>query len=153
MNREPRDDDHTELAEQADYDLRFAQIVAAMDSPPRVEQPHEEAVAEDPPAPAAPLQLPTGWRVPDSGTHSLLDEGFEPPELEDLPEEDVQLWAIVAALVGAPLWIAYLLFFDPYAGWLWWTLACCLFGAGLVMLVMRQPWSRDPDDDDDGAVL
>lgn len=154
MNPEPRDDEQAELAAQADYDLKFAQIVAAMHA--EHEATADSAVETDaeldqPTAPA--LQLPTGWRVPASGSRSLLDERFEPPDLDDLPEEDMQLWAIVGALVGAPLWIAYLLFFDPYAGWLWWTLACLLFGAGLVMLVMRQPWSRDPDDHDDGAVL
>lgn len=148
MSPEPRDDEQAELAAQADYDLKFAQIVAAMNAD------HDVATDDDIVEPAPPaLQLPTGWRVPDSGSHSLLDDQFEPPDLDDLPEEDMQLWAIVGALVGAPLWIAYLLFFDPYAGWLWWTLACLLFGAGLVMLVMRQPWSRDPDDHDDGAVL
>ncbi|PWJ24837.1 hypothetical protein ATK17_0938 [Branchiibius hedensis] len=148
MSPEPRDDEQAELAAQADYDLKFAQIVAAMNAD------HDVATDDDIVGPATPaLQLPTGWRVPDSGSHSLLDDQFEPPDLDDLPEEDMQLWAIVGALVGAPLWIAYLLFFDPYAGWLWWTLACLLFGAGLVMLVMRQPWSRDPDDHDDGAVL
>ncbi|KYH44042.1 hypothetical protein [Branchiibius sp. NY16-3462-2] len=155
MSPDPRDDEQAELAAQADYDLRFAQIVAAMNADHDHDHDHDhpaDDVEHDEPA-TPPLQLPTGWRVPDSGSHSLLDERFEPPELEDLPEEDMQLWAIVGALVGGPLWIAYLLFLDPYAGWLWWTLACLLFGAGLVMLVMRQPWSRDPDDHDDGAVL
>ena len=148
MSSDPRDDEQSELAAQADYDLKFAQIVASMNA----EQ--DDAPDTDGEGPVVPpVQLPTAWRVPDSGSHSLLDDRFEPPELEDLPEEDMQLWAIVGALVGAPLWIAYLLFFDPYAGWLWWTLACLLFGTGLVLLVMRQPWSRDPDDDDDGAVL
>ena len=148
MSPEPRDEDQAESAAQADYDLKFAQIVAAMNA----ENPivlDEELTDSAPSMPA----LPAAWRVPDSGSHSLLDDQFEPPDLDDLPEGDMQLWAIVGALVGAPLWIAYLLFLDPYAGWLWWTLACLLFGAGMVMLVMRQPWSRDPDDHDDGAVL
>lgn len=154
MSSEPRDDEQAELAAQADYDLKFAQIVAAMHTDHDVPTDSDIDEIDDFDQPATPaLHVPTGWRIPDSGSHSLLDDQFEPPDLDDLPEEDMQLWAIVGALVGAPLWIAYLLFFDPYAGWLWWTLACLLFGAGLVMLVMRQPWSRDPDDHDDGAVL
>lgn len=151
MSPEPRDDEQAEVAAQADYDLKFAQIVAAMHTDHDVQIDDDIGVDAEPASPA--VQVPIGWRIPDSGSHSLLDDEFEPPDLDDLPEEDMQLWAIVGALVGAPLWIAYLLFFDPYAGWLWWTLACLLFGAGLVMLVMRQPWSRDPDDRDDGAVL
>lgn len=145
-------DDRTELTDQADFDLRFAEIVAAMG--PADQQDEEEPVTPEPAAPAPPpgFQVPSGWRVPDSGSHSLLDEEFEPPDLADLPEEDVQLWVIIGALVGGPLWVAYLLFFDPYAGWLWWALACALIATGLVMLVLRQPWSRDPGDDD-GAIL
>lgn len=152
MSPDPRDDEQAELSVQADYDLKFAQIVAAMNADHDVVI-DDDSTDTDSTETAPALQVPTGWRMPDSGSLSLLDDQFEPPDLEDLPEEDMQLWAIVGALVGAPLWIAYLLFFDPYAGWLWWTLACLLFGAGMVMLVMRQPWSRDPDDHDDGAVL
>lgn len=150
---DPQDgDDRTELTEQADFDLRFAQIVAAM-GPDQEDGDAAPAPAGDSTPPEPPvMQVPAGWRVPDSGSHSLLDEEFEPPDLDDLPEEDFQLWAIIGALVGGPLWIAYLLFLDPYAGWLWWALACALIATGLVMLVLRQPWSRDPGDDD-GAIL
>lgn len=157
VSTEPRDgEEQNGLTEQADFDLRFAQIVAAMgpqtgeDPPPEESEPG--ATADSSASTPTPLQLPPGWRVPATGSHSLLDEEFEPPELEDLPEEDMQLWAIIGALVGGPLWIAYLLFLDPYAGWLWWALACALIATGLVMLVLRQPWSRDPGDDD-GAIL
>ena len=44
-------------------------------------------------------------------------------------------------------------FFDRYAQSLWWVLACALFIAGVVQLIMRSPKNRDDDPDDDGAVL
>lgn len=157
-----------EPEEQTDIDRRFAEIVAQL-------QPHEtdgDTVAtpdpsldedEDDDGPSAgdsPLAgLPDQWRMPPSGSSSLLDddeaETFVPAPPQPLPSgEDMGFWTMAGCLIGGPAWLLYLFFFDRYAQSLWWVLACALFVAGVIQLFMRSPKNRDDlDDDDDGAVL
>ena len=159
---------------QTDIDRRFAQIIAqfgpdedAWDpADPTVEDEQDEQPADDHDgsdqlgvaAPASLADLPTQWRMPPSGSESLLDDEedtFVPAPPRPLPsgEEDIGFWTMLGALVGGPLWLLYLFFFDRYAPSLWWVLACALFVAGVLQLILRSPKNRDDDPDDDGAVL
>lgn len=124
----------------------------------------EDEDDEDPPQaaapPASPLAgLPDQWRMPPSGSASLLDDDdadvFVPAPPRPLPSgDDMGFWTMAGCLIGGPAWLLYLFFFDRYAQSLWWVLACALFVAGVIQLFMRSPKNRDDlDDDDDGAVL
>lgn len=99
--------------------------------------------------------LPSQWRMPTG--ESILDEedGFVPPPPRPLPAGDLNFYGAIGGLVGGPLWLLYLFFFDRYARPVWWLLACAVFVGGLVLLILRQPEKRDDDwdDDVDGAVL
>lgn len=99
--------------------------------------------------------LPSQWRMPTG--ESILDEedGFVPPPPRPLPAGDLNFYGAIGGLVGGPLWLLYLFFFDRYARPIWWLLACAVFVGGLVLLILRQPEKRDDDwdDDVDGAVL
>jgi hypothetical protein len=82
------------------------------------------------------------------------EDHFEPGPTAPLPpQEDLQFWGIIVGLVAGPLLLLWLVLFHTGAS-TWWT-----FGAlGLtvmvfVLLVMRQPQSRDEDDPDNGARL
>jgi len=158
---------------QTEIDRRFAEIVAQFgpdetdwNAPEAVEDAGDHPTDETEPEPdrkdeppASPLaELPAQWRMPPSGSASLLDdddETFVPAPPRPLPsgEEDLGFWTMLGCLVGGPLWLLYLLFFDRYAQSLWWVLACALFVAGVVQLIMRSPKNHDDDPDDDGAVL
>lgn len=116
--------------------------------------------ADDAPAtPPPPLAgLPVQWRMPPSGSASLLNDDeadtFVPAPPKPLPSgDDMGFWTMAGCLIGGPAWLLYLFFFDRYAQSLWWVLACVLFVAGVVQLFMRSPKNRDDLDDDDGAVL
>ncbi|RNI24413.1 hypothetical protein [Flexivirga caeni] len=149
---------------QTDIDRRFAEIVAqfepaGQDDP---DAPDAEAGAPDEPGmpePSPLAGLPTQWRMPPSGAPSFLedfeDDTFVPAPPQPLPssDEDLGFWTMLGCLIGGPLWLLYLLFFDRYAQSLWWVLACAVFVAGVVQLIMRSPKNRDDDPDDDGAVL
>ncbi len=149
--------------EQIDFDARFAEIVAhlsaPLDSEARAEAPVKgsETYASTEPEDAEPPELPSQWRVPETGsTTQFLDDAgsYEPPPPAPLPRDDVQFYAIWASLVGGPLWLIYLFAFNRDGRPLWWILAClvCLVGMGL--LVLRQPVSRDQQNPfDDGARL
>ena len=89
----------------------------------------------------------------------LLEEGaaargepgdhFVPPSDIDLPsaEADPMFWAIVGGLVGGPLLLLYLLFFDrDGSGW-WVVMALAMVVVGFVLLVLRGGTERDPFDD------
>jgi hypothetical protein len=161
-----------EPEEQTDIDRRFAEIVAQLEPQ---EADWDEAVTPAPstdadagadedddvesatPEPSPLAGLPSQWRMPPSGSASMLDDDeadvFVPAPPQPLPSgDDMGFWAMVGCLVGGPAWLLYLFFFDRYAPSLWWVLACALFVAGVVQLFMRSPKNRD-DDDDDGAVL
>jgi hypothetical protein len=80
------------------------------------------------------------------------DEHFQPGPLQPLPpQEDLQFWGIIVGLVGGPLLLLWLVLFRPNVSD-WWTLGALLLTiGGFVLLVMRQPHSRDEDDPDNGA--
>ncbi|GGB20633.1 hypothetical protein GCM10011492_08210 [Flexivirga endophytica] len=172
--------------EQTDIDRRFADIIwnidpsfTIPDTPAPVERSKNDrmdddvvdasdelAEEDDPddgdaaaPESTAPLaDLPDQWRMPPSGSASLLDDDeadtFVPAPPQPLPSgEDLGFWTMIGCLVGGPAWLLYLFFFDRYAQSLWWLLACALFVAGVVQLIMRSPKNRDDLDDDHGAVL
>lgn len=161
-----------EPEKQTDIDRRFAEIVAqlgpadgmwdaSLDETEAAEAADSQPASDDSPNPSESEalldELPTQWRVPPSGSASMFDEDdtFVPAPPRPLPsgDEDIGFWAMVACLIGGPSWLLYLFFFDQYAQSLWWVLACALFVAGVVQLVMRSPKNRDELDDDDGAVL
>lgn len=173
MNPERRE----EPEGQTDIDRRFAEIVGHLDptftmdakpAPPDPSTTHEDTADDaertpdeddEGPGESAPLaDLPTQWRMPPSGSASMLDgdeaEDFVPAPPQPLPSgDDLGFWTMAGCLVGGPAWLLYLFFFDRYAQSLWWVLACTLFVAGVIQLFMRSPKSRDDEDDDDGAVL
>ena len=77
------------------------------------------------------------------------DDHFVPPSEIDLPsaEADPMFWAIVGGLVGGPLLLLYLLFFDrDGSGW-WIVTAIAMLVVGFVLLVLRGGSERDPFDD------
>lgn len=142
--------------EQTDYDARFAEIVAQLTGPVDPDALAEAPVRDPEPERQAP-SLPVQWRVPESGaTTDFLDaaERYEPPPPAPLPRDDVQFWAIWAGLIGGPLWLIYLFAFQRDCRPFWWVLACLVCVLGMVLLVLRQPVSRDQQDPfDDGARL
>jgi hypothetical protein len=81
----------------------------------------------------------------------VVDDGehFVPPSEIDLPsaETDPMFWAIVGGLVGGPLLLLYVLFFDrDGSGW-WVVTALTMIVVGFVLLVLRGGNERDPFDD------
>jgi hypothetical protein len=82
------------------------------------------------------------------------DEHFEPGPTAPLPpQEDLQFWGIIVGLVAGPLVLLWLVLFRPGVSD-WWTVgALGLTIMGFVLLVLRQPHSRDEDDPDNGARL
>ena len=77
------------------------------------------------------------------------EDHFVPPSEIDLPsaETDPMFWAIVGGLVGGPLLLLYVLFFDrDGSGW-WVTTALAMVVVGFVLLVLRGGTERDPFDD------
>ncbi|HET7801753.1 MAG TPA: hypothetical protein VFL38_15120 [Humibacillus xanthopallidus] len=77
------------------------------------------------------------------------DDHFVPPSEIELPsaETDPMFWAIVGGLVGGPLLLFYLLFFDrDGSGW-WVVTAIAMVVIGFVLLVLRGGNERDPFDD------
>ncbi|MEO7447076.1 MAG: hypothetical protein ABI336_02280 [Humibacillus sp.] len=77
------------------------------------------------------------------------EDHFVPPSEIDLPtaESDPMFWAIVGGLVGGPLLLLYLLFFDrDGSGW-WVVIALTMVVVGFVLLVLRGGTQRDPFDD------
>ncbi|WP_323098676.1 hypothetical protein [Intrasporangium sp. YIM S08009] len=83
------------------------------------------------------------------GTDEPDDDHFVPPSEIDLPsaETDPMFWAIVGGLVGGPLLLLYVLFFDrDGSGW-WVVTALAMIVVGFVLLVLRGGTERDPFDD------
>jgi len=80
------------------------------------------------------------------------EEHFVPGPTAPLPpQEDLSFWGIVVGLVAGPLLLLWLVLFRPDVSG-WWTLAALgLTVGGFVLLVLRQPHSRDEDDPDNGA--
>ena len=80
------------------------------------------------------------------------EEHFQPGPTAPLPpQEDIHFWGIVVGLVAGPLLLLWLVIFRPDVSD-WWLLAALgLIVGGFVLLVLRQPHSRDEDDPDNGA--
>jgi hypothetical protein len=80
------------------------------------------------------------------------EEHFEPGPTAPLPpQEDLHFWGIVVGLVTGPLLLLWLVIFRPNVSD-WWVLAALgLTVGGFVLLVLRQPRTRDENDPDDGA--
>ncbi len=98
------------------------------------------------------------WRgaqaTPEQVWEADEEEHFEPGPTAPLPpQEDVQFWGIIVGLVGGPLLLLWLVLFRPSVSHWWTLLALGLSIGGFVLLVMRQPHSRDENDPDDGAVV
>src|SRR6476619_1096858 len=77
------------------------------------------------------------------------DDHFVPPSEIDLPsaETDPMFWAIVGGLVGGPLLLLYVLFFDRDGSEWWVVTALSMVVVGFVLLVLRGGNERDPFDD------
>lgn len=110
-----------------------------------VAHPPEGPATDDPPAVAA----AQGWRVHE--VNDELEEHFEPPPAAPLPVGDLQFWAIIAGMVGGPLMLLYLVFFNRGASSVWVLVAIAMSIGGFVLLVSRMPGQHE--DDDDGARL
>ena len=80
------------------------------------------------------------------------EDHFEPGPTAPLPpQEDLHFWGIVVGLVAGPLLLLWLVIFRPDVSD-WWLLAALgLIVGGFVLLVLRQPHSRNEDDPDNGA--
>jgi len=92
---------------------------------------------------------PQVWRA-----HQVDDEyeeHFEPSPVAPLPVGDLQFWAIIAGMVGGPLLLVYLVFFNRDASSYWTLAALFMSVAGFALLISRRPGHQE--DDDDGARL
>lgn len=140
-SRDEREDRDEQADEQAEFDRRFDELTSDWHA--------EEAERQSPP-PAIPQQ----WRA--VNRPSFLDDhepDFTPPTPAPLPSDEM-FWVTMGCLVIGPIWLLYLFFFDRYVSGFWWALASCVFFAGILLLVFRQPANRDDQDpNDDGAKL
>ncbi len=104
-----------------------------------------------PPSPSGPQAAPAPevWRAP--GADGEDEEHFEPLPVSPLPVGDLQFWAILAGMVGGPLMLVYLVFFNRDASSYWTLTAIAMSVGGFGLLVSRLPGQHE--DDDDGARL
>lgn len=76
------------------------------------------------------------------------DEHYVPPPPQPLPSsEDKHFWLMMLGLVGGPLLFLWLILFDRDGNGWWMVGAIAMTVAGFVLLVLRQPFERDEDDD------
>lgn len=113
---------------------------------------HQHSPTDPPPVQPTPSQpqaiaAPQAWRAHD--VDDEYEEHFEPPPIAPLPVGDLQFWAIIAGMVGGPLLLLYLVFFNRDTGGYWLLTAIAMSIGGFALLVSRLP--RDHEDDDDGA--
>lgn len=94
------------------------------------------------------LPTPQVWRAHE--VDNEYEEHFEPLPVSPLPVGDLQFWGIIAGMVGGPLLLLYLVFFNRDANSYWILAAIAISMGGFVMLVSRLPRQ---DEDDDGARL
>jgi hypothetical protein len=95
------------------------------------------------------IPAPQGWRA-----HEVDDdeeEHFEPQPVTPLPVGDLQFWAILAGMIGGPLLLVYLVFFNRNMSSYWTLTAIAMSVGGFALLVSRLPGHEG--DDDDGARL
>jgi hypothetical protein len=104
------------------------------------------------PVPGEPQDVaaPQVWRA-----HQVADdeedEHFEPRPVTPLPVGDLQFWAILAGMIGGPLLLIYLVFFNRTMSGYWTLTAIAMSVGGFALLVSRLPGNND--DEDDGARL
>lgn len=87
-----------------------------------------------------------GWRqhVPQPEP----EDHFVPPPPAPLPPaEDKHFWLMMAGLIGGPLLFLYLILFNRDGNGWWMVCGIAMTLAGFVLLVLRQPFERDEDDD------
>lgn len=78
------------------------------------------------------------------------EDHFVPPEPPPLPAGDLHFWGIVAGLTIGPL-LVVLSAVVPVLDQPWTLIGVLLSFAGFVLLVLRQPRRRGPDDGTHGA--
>ena len=78
------------------------------------------------------------------------DDHFVPPDPPPLPAGDLHFWAIVAGLTIGPL-LVVLSAVVPVLDQPWTLIGVLMSIAGFVLLVLRQPQRRGPDDGTHGA--
>jgi hypothetical protein len=79
------------------------------------------------------------------------DEHFEPAPVTPLPVGDLQFWAILFGMIGGPLLLVYLVFFNRTLSSYWTLTAIAMSVGGFVLLASRLP--GQDSDDDNGARL
>jgi len=141
---EPSDQVRLEGPQQADAQGRDDVTHDARDDAEAIDEGLFQPMAGDQPT----VPAPQVWR-----SHEVDDEDeehFEPLPLAPLPVGDLQFWAIIAGMVGGPLMLVYLVFFNRDAGSYWMFTAIAMSVAGFALLISRLPGH---DEDDDGARL
>ncbi|MFV0463232.1 MAG: hypothetical protein ACK5MP_08575 [Nostocoides sp.] len=114
----------------------FARIISEWDATPS---------ADLTDAPPVPEQAEPG------SIEASLDAPFVPPAVHLPGDEDPQFWGIVLGLTLGPIaLIVLMLFGDSWSPW-WARAAWAGTVGGFVLLILRQPKNREPDDPDDGA--
>lgn len=109
--------------------------------PPHHEPPHHEPPHHESPQPT------DAWR---SWEESDEEEHFIQPN-PPLPAGDLHLWAIVAGLLGGPLLLILSEVFNVLRADWWTPLGILMSVAGVVLLFLRLPKSRDYTDSSGGA--
>lgn len=129
----------------ADVDAADADATDADPADETTAPPQQEPEVEPQAVPAA-----QGWRAHEVDDADD-DEHFEPQPVTPLPVGDLQFWAILAGMIGGPLLLVYLVFFNRNMSSYWTLTAIAMSVGGFVLLVSRLPGNEG--DDDDGARL
>ncbi|MBC7560566.1 MAG: hypothetical protein H7270_14735 [Dermatophilaceae bacterium] len=120
---------------------------AADETTPQQGEPEDVSQGESQAVPA-----PQGWRAYEiDDKDNDEDEHFEPRPVTPLPVGDLQFWAILAGMIGGPLLLLYLVFFNREMSSYWTLTAIAMSVGGFGLLVSRLPGKEG--DDDDGARL
>jgi len=173
--------EHTPIGDDADaetIDLEFAKIIADWDTSPvrpagddGLAAPGHRIVREprDSPLPQRP-QLWRGFIPPEEeaaparpgdqpeATDSV-DRALPAPAERYVPPEPPPIGGDLvsrlswAAVLGGPVFLLFAVLFWANLPHILMILALAAFVGGFVALVVRMPRDRDPDDNDDGAVL
>jgi len=115
-------------------------------SPSADRKPPRPAAAPQPlPEDDTPPLIGAGWRQHDPPD---VEEHFVPPPPAPLPSaDDKHFWLMMVGLIGGPLLFLYLILFARDGNGWWMMFALGMAIAGFVLLVLRQPFERDEDDD------
>lgn len=135
----------------AEVDRAFREIVAGLRSDQGESRQDPQTLPSARPvshlAPGTPEGMATDHRSYEAPEE---DDHFVPPEPPPLPAGDLHFWGIVLGLVGGPL-LVVLSVVIPVLDRPWSLVGLLLAVAGFVLLVLRQPSRRDPDDRSHGA--